>query len=33
MKIPPTLILIFSIIVLFGVLTWIVPAGEFKRAE
>jgi uncharacterized ion transporter superfamily protein YfcC len=33
MKIPPTLILIFSIIVLFGVLTWIVPAGEFKRTE
>ena len=33
MKIPPTLVLIFSIIVLFGVLTWIVPAGEFKRVE
>jgi uncharacterized ion transporter superfamily protein YfcC len=33
MKIPPTLVLIFSIIVLFGLLTWIVPAGEFKRVE
>ena len=33
MRIPPTLVLIFSIIVLFGVLTWIVPAGEFKRVE
>ena len=33
MRIPPTLVLIFSIIVLFGVLTWIVPAGEFKRIE
>jgi uncharacterized ion transporter superfamily protein YfcC len=33
MRIPPTLVLIFSIIVLFGLLTWIVPAGEFKRVE
>jgi uncharacterized ion transporter superfamily protein YfcC len=33
MKIPPTLVLIFSIIVLFGLLTWIVPAGEFRRVE
>ena len=33
MKIPPTLVLIFSIIVVFGMLTWIVPAGEFKRTE
>lgn len=33
MRIPPTLVLIFSIIALFGVLTWIVPAGEFKRME
>ena len=33
MRIPPTIVLIFSIIVLFGVLTWIVPAGEFKRIE
>jgi len=32
-KIPPTLILIFSIIVLFGILTWIVPAGEFQRVQ
>ncbi|MCX6133777.1 MAG: YfcC family protein, partial [Ignavibacteriales bacterium] len=33
MRIPPTLVLIFSIIALFGMLTWIVPAGEFKRME
>ncbi|MDZ7289531.1 MAG: TIGR00366 family protein [candidate division KSB1 bacterium] len=30
---PHTLALIFAIIVVMGVLTWIVPAGQFDRAE
>lgn len=33
MRIPPTLVLIFSIVVLFGGLTWVIPAGEFQRTE
>ncbi|MDZ7267133.1 MAG: TIGR00366 family protein [candidate division KSB1 bacterium] len=33
LPIPHTLVLIFSIIVLMGALTWVVPAGEFARAE
>ena len=32
-KIPHTLVLVFMIIVLTGILTWIIPAGEFERAE
>jgi uncharacterized ion transporter superfamily protein YfcC len=33
MKIPHTLILIFSIIIGMGVLTWLLPSGEYQRAE
>lgn len=33
LKIPHTLVLIFSIIVLMGALTWMVPAGQYARAE
>jgi uncharacterized ion transporter superfamily protein YfcC len=33
LKIPHTLVLVFIIIALTGVLTWIIPAGEFERTE
>ncbi len=32
-KLPHTLALIFAIIVAMGALTWIIPAGQFDRAE
>jgi uncharacterized ion transporter superfamily protein YfcC len=32
-KLPHTLALIFAIIVVMGVLTWIIPAGQFDRVE
>ncbi|MGH7495227.1 MAG: YfcC family protein [bacterium] len=32
-KLPHTLVLVFIIIALTGVLTWIIPAGEYERAE
>ena len=32
-KIPHTLVLVFLIIVSVGLLTWIIPAGEFDRAD
>ncbi len=33
LRIPNTLVLIFFIILLVGFLTWVIPAGEFDRAE
>ena len=32
-KFPDTLIILLSILLLFTILTWIVPAGEFERVE
>ena len=32
-KAPDTTLIIFSIIVLAAVLTWVVPAGEYEKAE
>ncbi len=33
MKLPDTLVLLLGILLVFTVLTWIVPAGEFERTE
>ncbi|MCS7004138.1 MAG: TIGR00366 family protein [Cytophagales bacterium] len=32
-KIPDTLVIAFSILVVFMILTWVIPAGEYQRVE
>jgi len=33
LKVPNTYILIFSLLVIIAALTWVVPGGEYERAE
>ncbi|MHC1738507.1 MAG: YfcC family protein [Ignavibacteriaceae bacterium] len=33
LKVPNTYILIFSLLVIFVIMTWIIPGGEYQRAE
>lgn len=33
LKVPNTFILIFSLLILFAVMTWIIPGGEYERKE